>query len=311
LNCSNHREKGVRKEKNSQNGLVEATPINLNIDSLISDRMLASQKVFDALKGIGLNLYERKLWVALLGRGTSTAGELSAMSNVPRSRSYDILQSLAEKGFVVVQTAKPLKYVATSPDEALDRAKKKISEDTETTLTRIDELKDSPILRELNDIFSQGVKLVAPEEMTGALKGKHSVTQQLGSMFKEASKKINIITTAEGLNDLFANHYDLLKNANEKGVQIKIATSGVEKCADAIKSFNNIAEVRSLDQKEAPVTGRFAIVDGKELVFSLTDSKVHSTQDIALWSKSEHAASNLLDPLFKLAWTNAKETKCQ
>ena len=86
--------------------------------------MLASQKVFDSLKGIGLNLYERKLWVALLARGTSTAGELSSMANVPRSRSYDILQSLAEKGFVVVQTAKPLKYVAIAPEEALERAKK-------------------------------------------------------------------------------------------------------------------------------------------------------------------------------------------
>lgn len=88
--------------------------------------MLASQKVFDSLKGIGLNLYERKLWVALLARGTSTAGELSSMATVPRSRSYDILQSLAEKGFVVVQTAKPLKYVATSPEEALERAKRKL-----------------------------------------------------------------------------------------------------------------------------------------------------------------------------------------
>ena len=43
---------------------------------------------------------------------------------------------------------------------------------------------------------------------------------------------------------------------------------------------------------------------------ALTDSKVHSTQDLALWSKSEHAAGNLLEPLFKLVWTNSKEVKC-
>jgi len=36
--------------------------------------MLATPKVMDALKNIGLNLYERRLWVALLARGTSTAG---------------------------------------------------------------------------------------------------------------------------------------------------------------------------------------------------------------------------------------------
>lgn len=87
--------------------------------------MLASAKVMDALKSIGLNLYERKLWLALLARGTSTAGELSEIASVPRSRAYDVLQSLAEKGFVVVQSAKPIRYVAIAPDEALERAKKR------------------------------------------------------------------------------------------------------------------------------------------------------------------------------------------
>ena len=33
-----------------------------------------------------LNLYEVKIWTALLSRGTSTAGELSSISDVPRSR---------------------------------------------------------------------------------------------------------------------------------------------------------------------------------------------------------------------------------
>jgi sugar-specific transcriptional regulator TrmB len=94
--------------------------------------MIASSKVMDALKGIGLNLYERRLWVALLARGTSTAGELSEIANVPRSRAYDILQSLADKGFVVVQTSKPIRYVAVAPEEALGRVKKKIEEDART-----------------------------------------------------------------------------------------------------------------------------------------------------------------------------------
>ena len=41
-----------------------------------------------------LNLYEVKIWTALLSRGVSTAGELSDIANVPRSRSYDVLESL-------------------------------------------------------------------------------------------------------------------------------------------------------------------------------------------------------------------------
>jgi len=266
---------------------------------------LASQKTMDALKSIGLNLYERKLWVALLARGTSTAGELSEIANVPRSRSYDILQSLAEKGFVVVQPAKPLKYVAISPAEALERAKNKLEEDMKLTIQRMDELKSSPIIKELSSIHNQGLSVVTPEEMSGALKGKYSVAQQLSTMFKTANKRINIVTTSEGLEELVQNHYNDLKRAVERGVKIQIAACS-EKVTDAVKGLSGLAEIRVLSSKEIPIAGRFAIADGKELVFSLTDHKVHDTQHMAFWSKSEHAASNLLEPLFKMVWSNSK-----
>lgn len=268
--------------------------------------MLASIKAMDALKGIGLNLYERKLWVALLARGTSTAGELSEIADVPRSRAYDVLQSLATKGFVVVQNAKPIRYVAIAPDEALDKAQKKMQEEIEETVDRMDELKKSTVMKELNEVFSSGMKLVNPEEMTGALRGKYSLHQQLESMFKDANKNISIVTTPEGLNELFASHYDSLKKANERGVHIKIATAGTEKTSEAIKAFSDVAEVRNVDEKEAPIAGRFFVVDEKELVFALTDTKTHSTQDMAFWSKSEHAAGDVLAPIFKLVWNHSK-----
>ncbi len=267
---------------------------------------LASQKVMDALKGIGLNLYERKLWVALLAKGTSTAGELSEIANVPRSRSYDVLQSLAEKGFVVVQTAKPLRYVAISPVESLDRAKKKLEEDMETTIERIVDLKSSPIAKELTSVYTQGLTTITPEEMTGSLKGKYSLMQQMSSMFKIANKRINIVTTSEGLEELFENHYNDLKRAVERGVKVQVAVTGLDKATEAAKGLSNLAEVRSLNNKDLPIAGRFAVVDGKELVFSLTDHKVHDTQHMAFWSKSEHAATSLLEPLFKMVWSNSK-----
>jgi len=267
--------------------------------------MLVSSKVMDALRGIGLNLYERQLWVALLARGTSTAGELSEISNVPRSRVYDVLQGLAEKGFVVVQTAKPIKYVAIAPEEALERVKKRMDEDFELKKEKINELKSSQIMKEMNDLFTQGMKIIIPEDITGSIKGKYSFNQQLDTMFRNANKTINILTTSEGLTELFSNHVDVLKKAKERGVNIKIATSGTEKAGEAIKAFNSFADVRSVHEKDTDVAGRFAVIDGKQLVLALTDTNsVHSTQDMAIWSKSEHAAKDVLEPVFKLIWSH-------
>jgi len=260
--------------------------------------MIASQNVLDALKQIGLNLYERKLWVALLSRGTSTAGELSSMAKVPRSRSYDVLESLAEKGFVIVQTAKPLKYVAIQPKEALERAKKKIVQDADIMTKRIDQIKASPILKELEKIHKKGVDLVEPEEFTGSLKGRHLVNQQLETIFKSAKQKIYIMATQQTLQDIHSNHSDILKKASEKGVKIKIAAHG-NVAPDVLKGLKSFAEVRRA--KGGPV-GRFAIVDGKHAVLALTQEDVHPSQDSAFWTQSEHVAGDVLEPMFNHLW---------
>lgn len=269
--------------------------------------MIASNKVMDVLKGIGLNLYERKLWVALLARGTSTAGELSGIAGVPRSRAYDILQSLSEKGFVVVQNAKPIRYVAISPEEALERAKRKMEEDIGEMKERIDDLKSSPTMRELNEIFGKGMKVVSSEDLTGSLKGRHLVRQHMDTMFKSASSSIKILTTAEGARDLHEQHYDTLKRASDSGVKISIATVSDEKNRDAIKALSALGDVRHMDEKGSQVSGRFCVIDGKEMIMGLTDPKVaHDTQHVAIWSKSEHAAGKVMEPLFDMVWHSSK-----
>jgi sugar-specific transcriptional regulator TrmB len=266
--------------------------------------MIVSQKVMDSLRSIGLNLYERRLWVALLARGTATAGELSEIAKVPRSRTYDVLQSLADKGFVIIQTSKPLKYVAVAPSEALERAKAKLKEELESKIERIETLKQSEIIQELNNLFEKGLQLVSPEEMTGALKGKVSVLQQLESMINSANKRVDIITTPEGLKEIFSNSLDTLKKAKKRGVKIRIAAKIDESCSDVIKAISEVAEVRKL-KEELPISGRFYIVDDQQIIFGLTE-EVHDTQHIAIWSKSPHAASNVFGPLFNLTWEHSE-----
>ena len=272
--------------------------------------MIASQATLDALKRIGLNLYERRIWVALLAKGVASAGELSEMANVPRSRCYDILESLAEKGFAVMQPGKPLKFVAVPPEEAFERLKKKIEEEMRMMQARIDEVKKSQVMKELKEIHQKGLKTIRPEEMTGTIKGRVSLYNQLETMFKTASKKIDIIAAPETVGEIFSRHLDLLRKAKERGVKIKIAAAASEKNLDMLKALAEVADVRMVDRKSLPVYGNMVLVDEKELLFGLTDPKsTHALQDMAFWSKSEHATSNLMEPLFQLIWSNSKPLK--
>ncbi len=258
--------------------------------------MVVSQHVLDTLKQIGLNLYERKLWVALLSRGTASAGELSELAKIPRSRSYDVLETLADKGFVMVKNAKPLQYVAIPPAEALERAKKKIKDDAEVSAKQIDTLKTSPTLKELDKIFKDGLELVEPGDLTGSLKGSHQLHDQLGTVFKSAKSKISIVSSAQALKEMHSKHEDALKKLSSRGVNIKIAVHGRAE-PEFVEKLKSFAEVK----QSAESLGKFVLVDGKHVILGLTGDEAHPTQETAFWAQSEQAAK-VLAPMLDHIW---------
>ena len=77
----------------------------------------------DVKKHFRLNIYEAKIWSSLLSRGIASAGELAEVSGVPRSRCYDVLESLEKKGFIIMKIGKPIKYIAVKPEVILERVK--------------------------------------------------------------------------------------------------------------------------------------------------------------------------------------------
>ena len=99
--------------------------------------MVNDTETIKKIRLFGLNAYEAKIWSALLSRGVSTAGELSDIANVPRSRSYDVLESLGKKGFVILKLGKPIKYLAVQPKDVIENVKSKIKQDRDNHLSYI------------------------------------------------------------------------------------------------------------------------------------------------------------------------------
>src|SRR3989339_806705 len=64
--------------------------------------MLLKQDLIGKIKDyFDLNIYETKVWLALLGKGIASAGEVASISRVPRSRTYDVLESLEKKEVII------------------------------------------------------------------------------------------------------------------------------------------------------------------------------------------------------------------
>ncbi|MBI2574664.1 TrmB family transcriptional regulator, partial [Candidatus Woesearchaeota archaeon] len=234
-----------------------------------------------------LNLYEVKIWTALLSRGVSTAGELSDIANVPRSRSYDVLESLEKKGFVVMKFGKPIKYLAIAPSEVVERVKKHMKSETDRKVKRLDELRDTEVLNELKTLHTQGIELVEPTDLSGSLRGRHNLYNHLDLMIKNAEESVTIMTTAQGLMRKIEGLKGSMEKAKKRGVKIRIAAPITKDTKDVLKDISDVAEVRHTDNG-----ARF-------------DKNVHPTYDVGIWASTPFFAS-ALENMFNQNWQSMK-----
>jgi sugar-specific transcriptional regulator TrmB len=248
-----------------------------------------------------LNLYEVKIWAALLSRGVSTAGELSDIANVPRSRSYDVLESLEKKGFVIMKLGKPIKYITVPPEEVVERVKKNMHSEAQEKIKRLEDLKNTDILGELNLLHTQGIELIEPSDVSGSLRGRHNLYNHLEHTIRNANTSITLMTTSQGLIRKAEGMMPVLEKLKKRGVKIRIAAPLTKENKNTFKELGKVAEVRQTDSK-----ARFCIVDGKELVFMvMNDEEVHPTYDIGIWANTPFFA-NALEGLFDTAWKGMK-----
>ncbi|MBM3199536.1 TrmB family transcriptional regulator [Candidatus Woesearchaeota archaeon] len=246
----------------------------------------------------GLNLYEVRVWTALLSRGVSTAGELSDIGNVPRSRAYDVLESLEKKGFIVMKLGKPIKYIAVEPKEVVERVKKLLHQDAKEKIKTLDELKSTDVMKELDLLHKQGIEHVEPSDLSGVIRGRPNLYQHLESMIKNAKSNVTIMTTNKGVLRKLEALGPELERLSKKGVNVKIVAPIDKEAVGVVKALPKSIEVRKTDK----ISARFCIVDNKELMFMVMhDDEVHPTYDMGIWINTPYFAS-ALNGLFETTW---------
>ena len=266
--------------------------------------MLLQKNAINQLRDFGLNTYESKLWTALLARGVATAGELSDITTVPRSRTYDILESLEKKGFIIMKLGKPIKYLTIDPESVLDRVKKKITENADMQTGIIKKLADSELLSELRLLHKTGIKKIDPTDFSGIFKGRKNVQHHVDKKIKSAKKQVLVHTTETGLIHERESMMNAFRKAKNNGARVLIAAPITDQNAKAAMDLGKHAEVRAAGSQ-----GRFYVVDGEEIIFMLTnDTDVHQTYDSAVWVKSKFFAGSM-KRLFMGSWTGMKKVQ--
>ncbi len=248
--------------------------------------MLVKQELIKKIKDyFDLNVYETKVWLALLAKGIASAGQIAELSCVPRSRTYDVLESLEKKGFAIVRIGKPVKYIGVKPHVVLEKLKNNVRSKAEKRIQMLGDLKNKEEFVRLEEIYKQGINPVKREDLSAALKGKSNIANYLNEILRNAEKEVIICTSAEDVYaklKLFSQTVEIL---NREGVKAKVALSGDE---NLIKKISSNLKIKI---KKVDIKAKFFIVDRKEILFyiskSSTNPKEEKENDIAIWVNSE------------------------
>ncbi|MBS3105654.1 hypothetical protein J4234_05330 [Candidatus Woesearchaeota archaeon] len=221
-------------------------------------------------------------------RGVSTAGELSDIANVPRSRSYDVLESLEKKGFVKTKNGKPARYTAISPSEALENTKKNTQETASEEIKKLNNLKNTSLINKLTGMHTKGEIPTDLCDLSGSLKGRNNLYNHIEYIVGKAEKRVLISATEKEIKGIIQQFTPLFKKLKNRKINIKIATQINSQTKEFIDDIRQFAEVRNTDNK-----ARFCIVDGKEIVIMLLDdSEIHPVYDVGIWANT-HLAKDL------------------
>lgn len=248
--------------------------------------MIINQELVKRIKEyFALNIYETKVWIALLSKGIASAGEIAEISGVPRSRTYDVLESLEKRGFAIVKIGKPVKYIAVKPTEVVEKIKSKTIQDANERVKNLANIKDTPEYAELEKLHSTGISPIKSHEITGSLKGRSNIISRLREIIQSAEKEVYISTSALDFEDKSRVLLPALEQAARNNVRIKLALSGTP------EKVRKVVSKTALKPDHTESEARLYIADRREVLFMITPEK--SDEEMCVWLNSPFFAQSL------------------
>ena len=222
----------------------------------------------ELLKKLGLTEYESKVYYSLTKLGESSVKDIVLDSKVPRSKVYEILESLEKKNKIVTLPVTPKKFKILD----IESINQEII-DMKGAYAELKVLAMNPKIKQIGDFF-------------WIIKGQKGIQEKLVLNDKKVKKEI--IGTNKFSMKLF-NNIKSLKETVNRGVQVKmISTFDINKIDIYKKNLEVGVQIRIYNEKlYGPFFPRITVFDGKSARMTVGEPEVKKGEDyITLWTES-------------------------
>lgn len=241
-----------------------------------------------SLEEFGLSKYEAQAYVALIAKGTISAGELAYYSEIPRTKIYPTLLKLENKKLAIISKSKPIMCTAIAPEDAFDGI-------IHEQINKVNAM--NTLVSNLKKASEESRKSRGSEEKRYFHVGANNVLSQLQTMIEGSKSSIKIMSDQWGFG-LLAECKEQLTSVLRRNIEVKLLVSPSQICSEAYRTIPDGVGIRASE-----ITQNCFIFDETELLMIDNDNgkgAVFSSTDI-LGVNQEKIFSNI--------WRNATKTE--
>jgi sugar-specific transcriptional regulator TrmB len=246
------------------------------------------------LTQLGLTTYEAKAYVALLGRDSFTAAQVSRQAGLPRQRIYDVLGSLVEKGLASSRPGSVVKYAAVAPELAVERL---VAEHRR----QLDDLERSAAraISDLQPAYKSGLEHTDPLEYIEVLRDAGAINERFGELQASVKREILVFTKPP---------YATQPQENPEGLEVSRTLRA--RSVYEMSAFDDPAFIAGVERFiEAGEEARFVdhlplklvIIDETIVMFGMQDP-VGSGGDLTIMVVEHPSLAKVLKTSFESTW---------
>jgi HTH-type transcriptional regulator, sugar sensing transcriptional regulator len=243
---------------------------------------------------LGLTTYEAQAYVALLGRDSFTAAQVSRQAGLPRQRIYDVLGSLVEKGLASSRPGAVVKYAAVAPELAVERLvaeHRRRLEDLERSAARA--------ISDLQPAYKSGLVHTDPLEYIEVLRDAGAINERFGELQASVKREILVFTKPP---------YATQPQENLEGLEVSRHVRA--RSVYEMSAFDDPAFIAGVERFiEAGEEARFVeslplklvIIDETIVMFGMQDP-VGSGSDLTIMVVEHPSLASVLKTSFESTW---------
>jgi sugar-specific transcriptional regulator TrmB len=204
-----------------------------------------TEQAIIALENLGFSSYEARAYLGLLQENPINGYRLSKITGIPRSRIYETLERLTNKGYAVSYQADPIEYAPLGINELQMHLKEQFDDQLATAAVEIERM----------------VTMGSSENLWN-LRGREAIMNRVRGMITRAKRSLYLVAWAETLQLLEAD----LEAAVNRGLRLVVISCGDTKTMPGIHYCHAFEE----DIVRVETGSINLVVDGQEVLVGAT-----------------------------------------